>query len=77
MQSRGMKPDKVTWSTLLSGYALMQDMDGTAKTLSRMDGYSVLSDEWIRKALGRVKNKAALIKAFGNAIGGTEGSGVP
>ncbi|MCJ1389236.1 hypothetical protein MMC18_002092 [Xylographa bjoerkii] len=64
MEARGQKPDRVTWTSLLNGYARMQDFPGTIGTLERMNQAGFKEDEWTVKALSRVVDRVALLRAF-------------
>ncbi|MCJ1379082.1 hypothetical protein MMC17_002182 [Xylographa soralifera] len=64
MKARGQKPNIVTWNSLLSGYASMQDFPGMVSTLKRMDQACLEDDEWTAKALARVVDRDSLLRNF-------------
>ncbi|MCJ1403471.1 hypothetical protein MMC11_006694 [Xylographa trunciseda] len=64
MEARGQKPNLVTWNSLLSGYARMQDFPGIVRTLRRMDQACLEDDEWTSKALARVIDRDELLRTF-------------
>ncbi|MCJ1475301.1 hypothetical protein MMC13_003963 [Lambiella insularis] len=64
MRSRKMTPNIVTWNSLLSGYAAMQDLSGVVSTLKRMDLAGIKHDEWTAKALTSVMDRDALLTMF-------------
>lgn len=45
MRSQGIPPDAVTWTILVRGYARLQDVDGTVRSLQRMEQEGFQSDE--------------------------------
>ena len=67
MEARGQKPDSVTWTSLLSGYAHMQDFPGVVHTLNRIDRSGFEQDEWTTKALARVVDRDSLLRTFENS----------
>ncbi|MCJ1415798.1 hypothetical protein MMC32_002131 [Xylographa parallela] len=64
MEARGQKPNTVTWNSLLSGYARMQDFPGIVSTVTRMKEACVEDDEWTAKALARVVDRDSLLRNF-------------
>lgn len=51
MKSRGMKPNKVTWNTLITGYLQMQDMAGAMRSCDRAKEEGWAIDESIHNKL--------------------------
>lgn len=45
MRDQGNPPDIVTWNTLVRGYAQLQDVDGTVRSLQRMEQEGFQSDD--------------------------------
>ena len=68
MRDRGMEPNQVTWNTLISGYAGMQNIEGTIDVMRRMEreGYEV--EERTMEAWGRVVDRKRLMQAFNRAV---------
>ena len=64
MQTRKQEPDQVTWTSLLSGYASMQNIGGVVNTLQRLEKTGLEGDSWTRKALSRVEDKNKLLEAL-------------
>ncbi|MCJ1435508.1 hypothetical protein MMC27_004882 [Xylographa pallens] len=64
MEARGQKPNIVTWNSLLSGYARMQDFPGIVHTVNRMKQACLEDDEWTAKALARVVDRDSLLRSF-------------
>ncbi|KAH8821052.1 hypothetical protein F5884DRAFT_827349 [Xylogone sp. PMI_703] len=61
MQSHNITPNHVTWKSLVSGYARMNDPIMVAKTLSRLQDAGIESEEITKKALELTKDHTALI----------------
>ncbi|KFY87904.1 hypothetical protein V498_06975 [Pseudogymnoascus sp. VKM F-4517 (FW-2822)] len=51
MKSRGMKPNKVTWNTLINGYLQMRDMAGAMRSCGRAEKEGWTIDENIQNKL--------------------------
>ncbi|MCJ1283889.1 hypothetical protein MMC26_003220 [Xylographa opegraphella] len=64
MEARGQKPSDVTWNSLLSGYAELQDFPGIIHTLQRMEQAGFEHDHWTTKALARVVDREALLRSL-------------
>lgn len=63
MQERNITPNAVTWTTLVSGYAGMQDADKAVETLRRMERAGFPMDDWVAKGLGRIVDRERLMKS--------------
>ncbi|KAA6407959.1 MAG: hypothetical protein FRX48_08310 [Lasallia pustulata] len=68
MRGYGLEPNQVTWNTLLSGYAHMQDVEKSVGATRRMQRAGYTADDWTLRAWGRVVDRRKLIKAFEGAV---------
>ena len=71
MQTNGLTPTRVTWTTLLQGYALMQDQRKVMKTLDEMKEAGFEHDEWTVRAMSHLENKKALLEYLDKNGNGT------
>ncbi|TKA75675.1 hypothetical protein B0A55_03194 [Friedmanniomyces simplex] len=62
MRSKGMKPDHVTWTSLISGYATSQDAEGLVDVIRRADASGDVWDEWTQKGVQQFNDKLRLKK---------------
>ena len=64
MRSRKLEPNLVTWNTLISGHAALQDVDGALSALRGLkeDGFEM--DEFSLKGLGRIQERRRLVEAL-------------
>jgi pentatricopeptide repeat protein len=64
MRSKGLKPNLVTWNTLISGHAKLQDVDGALSALRGLkeDGFEM--DDYTLKGLGRIRDRRRLVEAL-------------
>lgn len=58
MRSRGIEPDRVTWTSIIGGYARRQDVDNVVDAQRRMRDAGYEQDEITLKAVRRLRNKA-------------------
>ena len=68
MRERGIQYDRVTWNTLVSGYALLQDVDAAVDTVKRMKAAGFEVDAYTTKGLGRLWTRDRLMKALETSI---------
>ena len=68
MEERGLKPDKVTWNTIIDGYALSQDVEATVDSVKRMEASGYEVDSMTIKNLGRLWNRTRLLDALKERI---------
>ena len=68
MRERGIQCDRVTWNTLVSGYALLQDVDAAVDTVKRMKAAGFEVDAYTTKGLGRLWTRDRLMKALETSI---------
>ncbi|MCJ1412348.1 hypothetical protein MMC19_006442 [Ptychographa xylographoides] len=61
MMAQKMTPNQVTWNSLLSGYATMQDLPGVSWTMERMEKAEFQGNERTIQILGRVRNSNVLL----------------
>ncbi|KAI9773814.1 MAG: hypothetical protein M1840_006039 [Geoglossum simile] len=64
MNRMGMCPNEVTWNTLISGYAAMQDVDGAVGAMARMEHGGWWGDERTLEGLGRIIDRDKLLLAL-------------
>lgn len=71
MRARGLQPDRVTWNTIISGFARMQDIEGAIGTVKRMeaDGFRFTTKTLIE--LGRFTNRRSMIRKLRESLRGT------
>ena len=69
MRSRGLEPTQVTWNSLISGYAAMQDINSAVNTVQRMEAEDYSMDSYTLKGLGRFHNRARLLQALKDTLG--------
>ena len=62
MRKNGIEITKVTWDTLINGYAHMQDSQRVVRTLDEMQAAGVEHDERTIKAMGHLVNKKMLLE---------------
>ncbi|USW58608.1 Putative tetratricopeptide-like helical domain superfamily [Septoria linicola] len=60
MRSKDIKPNTITYNSLLSGYISERDLEGVLDTIRRMETDGLTWDEWTRKYLSRSRDKAAI-----------------
>ena len=61
MQDRGVRPDKVAWNTLISGYAHMQDVDAAVDAVDRMQAAGYEPDARTIVDLGKLWERRRLV----------------
>ena len=61
MSDRGLKPDKVTWNTLICGYAAMQDVGAVVGAMREMEAAGFEPDARTLKALDRISHRQELL----------------
>ncbi|KXT03653.1 hypothetical protein AC578_5127 [Pseudocercospora eumusae] len=64
MRTKGIEPNRVTYNTLVKGYAKEQDAEGMIDALRRMEADGNTWDEWTVKGTKRLRDKAALNEEF-------------
>lgn len=64
MEERGVWPNQVTWSSLMIGYARMQDMSMTVDAVNRLQRSGFNLDMITMKGLAYFRNRRALIEAL-------------
>ena len=77
MRERGIKGDKVTWNTLVSGYAGLQDVSAAVDTVKAMKANGFEVDDFTIKGLGRLLARDRLSEALKTSTeqpSSTEGS---
>lgn len=68
MKERGLEPDKVTWDTIVNGYAMSQDVDAAVDSVKRMEASGYEVDSTTLKKLGRLYNRNRLLDALKSRI---------
>lgn len=64
MRERGIQGDKVTWNTLVSGYAGLQDVSAAVDAVKRMEAAGFEVDAYTAKGLGKLWIRDRLRKAL-------------
>ncbi|KAH0558912.1 hypothetical protein GP486_004461 [Trichoglossum hirsutum] len=64
MERHGMRPNEVTWNTLVSGYAGLQDVGKVVEVTDRMRERGWDGDGRTLEGLGRVINREKLVEAL-------------
>ena len=64
MRERGIQCDRVTWHTLVSGYAGLQDVNAAVDTVKKMEAAGFEVDSYVTKGLGRLWTRDRLKKAL-------------
>ena len=64
MKKYGVSRNVVTWNTIIGGYAEMQDEDATLEAVKQMRAENLEADEITVKALGKLHDRAAVLKAL-------------
>ncbi|KAL8924973.1 MAG: hypothetical protein Q9172_002455 [Xanthocarpia lactea] len=67
MRARGIQPSLVTWNTILSGYASLQDASGVVKVMKGMEAAGIEADSYTLKAMARLRNRDRLLNALRKA----------
>ena len=62
MRTNGLTIGRVTWTTLINGYALMQDQRRVMNTLDEMKEAGFEHDEWTIRAVRHLADKKALLE---------------
>ena len=60
LQKKDFTPDVSTWTSLIKGYAMKQDIGGLVKALGRMEKSGCEHNQYTRRALSRFKNQHLL-----------------
>ena len=64
MRMRGIEYNEVTWNTLISGYAGMQDVDKAVKAVRGMEAAGFEADAYTARGLGKLWLRDKLMKAL-------------
>lgn len=64
MRARGILPNLVTWNTIISGYASLQDASGVVNAMKGMEAAGFESSSSTLKALARMKDRNQLLDAL-------------
>lgn len=68
MHENGVEPNLVTWNTLTSGYAAMQDVPKTVSTLQDMEAAGFKPNLYTFKAFGRLRNQTQALQMMEDMI---------
>ena len=68
MRERGIEYNRVTWNTLISGHAGMQDVDRAVNAMKGMEAAGFEADAYTAKGLGRLRSRDKLMKALGEDL---------
>ncbi|KAL8674474.1 MAG: hypothetical protein Q9168_001139 [Polycauliona sp. 1 TL-2023] len=64
MRARGISPDLVTWNTIISGYASLQDASGVVNSMKGMETAGFEPNSFTLKGLARIKDRNQLLDAL-------------
>lgn len=67
MREQGITPDQVTWNTIISGYAGMQDAFAAVEAMKNMEQARFEVDSYTLKALTRIRDRNQLLDALRKA----------
>ncbi|RKF71878.1 Pentatricopeptide repeat-containing protein, mitochondrial [Golovinomyces cichoracearum] len=67
MIRRDIKPTIITWTSLISGYARMQNISMTADAVKRLEEAGYESDDFVYRALFKITQQDQLLKAMDSA----------
>ncbi|PMD44217.1 hypothetical protein L207DRAFT_508969 [Hyaloscypha variabilis F] len=63
MQAKGTEPNFVTWTTLVNGYARLQDIENTVEVVSRMARSGLEADAQWLVSMFKVRNRKGFLEA--------------
>ncbi|MCJ1461300.1 hypothetical protein MMC28_011682 [Mycoblastus sanguinarius] len=64
MRERGLRLDKVTWNTIISGYSSMQEAEAAVGAMKQMEAEGFEVDNFTLKGLGRLRNRDLMLDAL-------------
>ncbi|KAL9001099.1 MAG: hypothetical protein Q9169_000282 [Polycauliona sp. 2 TL-2023] len=64
MRAKGKKPNEVTWNTIISGYASLQDASGVVNAMEGMEAAGFEPNPFTLQALARIKDRNQLLDAL-------------
>ncbi|KAL8778155.1 MAG: hypothetical protein Q9213_007544 [Squamulea squamosa] len=64
MRARGLAPNFVTWNTIISGYASIQDATAVVNAMKGMESAGFEANSYTLKALARIKDRNQLLEAL-------------
>ncbi|KAL8701740.1 MAG: hypothetical protein Q9201_004743 [Fulgogasparrea decipioides] len=64
MQEKGLRLNKVTWNTIIAGYARMQDAFAAVDAMRDMENARFPVDSYTLKALSQIKDRGRLLDAL-------------
>ncbi|KAK2615859.1 hypothetical protein N8I77_002584 [Diaporthe amygdali] len=68
MQLHGVKPNRVTWNTLATGYARLGNTKQAVEAMRRLEAAGFKSDDWTMRAFSRISDKAKAIKLMEQTV---------
>ena len=68
MRDRGLRPNQITWSFLVTGYAVSQNVASTVDVIKRMEKEGFSIDDYSLKGLGKLKDQQQLMNALDRAV---------
>lgn len=81
MREHGVSPNLVTWNTIVSGYAYMQNIARTVDTLQDMEATGLKPDIYTFKGFGRLRDQGRALKIMDGIIDANRqkmaGGGIP
>ncbi|KAL8914830.1 MAG: hypothetical protein Q9171_000666 [Xanthocarpia ochracea] len=72
MRARGVPPTLVTWNTVVSGYASLQDASGVVKVMKGMEAAGIEADSYTLKAMAKIRDRDRLLNALRKAAANDE-----
>lgn len=64
MESRNVTPNQVTWNSLISGYARMQDVTMTVDAIDRLEKAGFQADDYTIRGMSTISDRRRLIEAM-------------
>ncbi|KAK1997816.1 pentatricopeptide repeat domain-containing protein [Colletotrichum falcatum] len=68
MRQHGIKPNLVTWNTLVAGYAKSQDVNKTVQSLEQLEAAGYEADDYTLRAFAKLVNREAALRKMEEAI---------
>ncbi|CAK4009523.1 Hypothetical predicted protein [Lecanosticta acicola] len=69
MRSKGIEPNQVTWNILVTGYAAVQDVEGTLDAVRRMEADGATWDPWMMAGLRKLKDQTKFGEHYSSTMG--------
>ena len=69
MRERGIKPDRITWNTIISGYSSLQKVEEAVDAMKRMEAAGFRPNDRTFKGLSKIYNRKRLLGVLGRTLG--------